>query len=292
MLAGKTICVTGAAHGLGAAYARHLADHGARVICADIDADGAEAMAEKIGPAARAIAVDVADWGSGDRLVAAARAFGGRIDGLVNNAGVLTPARLEDVTEADVDRMLAINLKGAFGIGRAAILAMRAQGGAGSVVNVASGSLAGDIALSVYAATKGGVASMTYTWAMECRGSGIRVNAVSPLAETGMARANIAFLAEQSASKEVGYHTLPAAESNAPLVSWLMSDRAKAINGQIIRIAGRELALMSHPQIARPILEGDWSVETIDRAFSDHLAGRLAPLGLSRMPEPGTPQDR
>lgn len=282
LLSGKTICVTGAAHGLGAACALDLAGRGARVVCADIDGAAAAKVANEIGPAAHWVEVDVSDWDAGERLVVACRDHGGRIDGLVNNAGVLVPARLQDVTEADIDRTLAVNLKGSFGVGRAAIMAMRDQGGGGSVVNVTSGSQAGDLALSVYAATKGGVASMTYSWAMECRGSAIRVNAISPLANTAMARANQPFLAAQSDNREVVYQDLPEAEINTPAVAWLLSDRAAGVNGQVVRIAGQELSLVTHPQIAHPVLTGEWTLEAIDLAFDSGRIGRPATLGLSR----------
>ena len=283
-LAGKAVAITGAAAGLGAAYARALAGLGAALTLADIDAEGVDRVADDIRAAGgRAVSClgDVGDWAFGAHLVATCTQAWGRIDALVNNAGVLIPARIEDATEAQVARMIRVNLMGTFACGQAAIAAMRAQAGGGVVINVASGSQAGDVALSGYGATKGAIASLTYAWAMECRGSAVRVNAISPLAATAMAAANASFMASQMADREIVYGVLPDPAVSAPLVCWLVSEAARDINGQVVRLAGRELSLVTHPQIARPILTGDWTFDSIGRAFDETLRATVRPLGLS-----------
>ena len=282
-LAGKAIVITGAGRGLGAAYARHAAAQGAAVVVNDIVAENAEAVAAEIAAAGgRAVAApgDVADWKFAEGLIGrCADTFGG-IDGLVNNAGLLMPARIEDITEADMRRMVETNLLGTVACGVAAAKRMLKQG-RGSIVNVASGSQTGDIALSAYGATKGGVASLTYAWAMECAGRGVRVNAVSPLADTDMAKANAAFMAMQMANRDVVYGALPAAEVNAPVIAYLLSDRSEGLNGQVVRIAGRALSLVTHPMIASPVLDGAWDFEAVAAAFETTLKGRQMPLGLT-----------
>ncbi len=263
---------------------RALAGLGASVTLADIDAEGVARVADDIRAAGgRAVAChgDVGDWSFGAHLVGACTQSWGRIDALVNNAGVLIPARIEDATEAQVAQMIRVNLMGAFACGQAAIAAMRAQPGGGVVINVASGSQAGDVALSAYGATKGAIAALTYAWAMECRGSAVRVNAISPLAATAMAAANASFMAAQMADREIVYGVLPDPAVSAPLVCWLASDAARDINGQLVRLAGRELSLVTHPQIARPVLVGDWTFDAIGRAFDAILRAAARPLGLS-----------
>lgn len=282
-LADKVVIITGAGSGLGAAYARHAAALGAAVLVNDVDAKAAGATAQaitKAGGKAIAHAGDVSSWPYAEALVDACLDAFGTLTGLVNNAGILRIGRILEMSEADLRRMVEINLLGTAACASHAARRMLAAGTAGSIVNVASGSQAGDIGLGGYGATKGGVASLTYSWAMELRGTGIRVNALSPLAATAMAAQNMALMAEQAANRQVHYATLPDPDANAPVVSFLLSDASSAISGQVVRIAGRQLSLVTHPLIAEPILEGEWSYEAVARAFAETLAGRQQPLGL------------
>lgn len=282
-LADKAVIITGAGSGLGAAYARHAAALGAAIVVNDVDGRAAQATAEAItraGGKAIAHVGDVSSWPYAQVLVEACLDAFGTLTGLVNNAGILRTGRVIDLTEADMRRMLEVNLLGTAACASHAARRMLAAGTAGSIVNVASGSQAGDIGLGGYGATKGAVASLTYSWAMELRGTGIRVNALSPLAETAMAAQNKALMAEQAANRQVHYTTLPDPEVNAPVVSFLLSDASSGISGQVVRIAGRQLSFVTHPLIAEPILEDDWSYETVNRAFADILADRQQPLGL------------
>jgi NAD(P)-dependent dehydrogenase (short-subunit alcohol dehydrogenase family) len=283
-LEGKAIVVTGAGGGLGAAYARHAAGRGAAVLVNDIDAAAAARTVDEIVAAngrAAALAGDISAWSFAERLVDGCVDAFGTITGFVNNAGIFRPALLADVTEADLRRMFEINVMGTAACARAAVLRLRQIGKGGSVVNVASGSQAGDVALGAYGATKGAVASLTYSWAMELRGSGIRMNAISPLAETAMAGQNVHLMSLQAANREVHYASLPPADVNAPVVSFLLSDLASEINGQVVRIAARQLSYVTHPVIAQPVLEDDWSFEKVAAAFAATLAGRQHKLGLA-----------
>lgn len=282
-LEGKAVVITGAGSGLGAAYARHAAGQGAAVVVNDISAQAAQATVEAItasGGRAVAHAGDVSSWNYAQSLVDACIDAFGAISGIVNNAGILRIGKILDLTEADLRRMIEVNLIGTAACASHAARRMLAAGKGGSIVNVASGSQAGDIALGGYGATKGGVASLTYSWAMELRGTGVRVNALSPLAETAMAAQNKALMAEQAASREVHYATLPDPEINAPVVSFLLSDAAEKINGQVVRIAGKQLSFVTHPLIADPVLEGDWNDVAVHTAFAETLANNQQPLGL------------
>jgi NAD(P)-dependent dehydrogenase (short-subunit alcohol dehydrogenase family) len=284
VLDGKAVVITGAGAGLGEAYARHAARHGARLVLNDVSPAAAEKIAGDIraaGGEAVASPGDVSSWDYAGELIATCVAAFGRIDGLVNNAGILRHGRATEMTEGDLRAMFDVNALGSAACGSHAIRTMLGQGRPGSIVNVASGSQAGDIALGGYGATKAAVASLTFSWALELRETRVRVNALSPLAHTAMAESNIRHLAEQSASREVVYTTLPPAEINAPAVVFLLSDRSIGVNGQILRIAGDELSFVTHPLIAEPVLKGAWTDDAIDAAFRETLSARQQKLGLA-----------
>ncbi len=185
-LSGKTCLVTGAASGLGRAFAEGFASYGAEVICADRDEPGAAETVLMIGEAggtARPIHVDVADHASVARMV---KASGGRIDVLVNNAGIATPARrAHEIPLEDWHRLIGINLTGVFLCTRAVLPVMMAEGG-GSIVNIASIlGLAGHypgfaMVTASYAAAKAGVIGFTRQVAVEYAKDGIRCNAIAP----------------------------------------------------------------------------------------------------------------
>lgn len=283
-LDGKAIVITGAGSGLGAAYARHCAALGARLVVNDVDAAAAEHIAAEItaaGGTAVASVGSVASWDyAGELIEACAKAYG-RIDGLLNNAGILRHGRITEMSERDLRAMLDVNAIGTAACASHAVRRMLEQDGHGAIVNVASGSQAGDIALGAYGASKAAVASLTFSWALELRDTKVRVNALSPLAHTAMAETNMKFLAQQSASREVVYTTLPAADVNAPAAAFLLSDRSIGINGQIVRIAGEELSFVTHPMIAEPVLKGRWDDDAIEAAFRDTLGRKQQKLGLA-----------
>jgi len=284
----KAVVITGAGNGLGAAYARHVASLGAAVVVNDLDQEAAAGTVAAIKAAGgRAIvhAGDASNWAFCEELIATCVSQLGTITGLVNNAAVLLHSRGEDLTEDHLRRMIDVNLIGTAACGHHAIRAMQTLGTRGTIVNVCSGSQAGDVALGAYGATKAGVAALTYTWALELRGSNITVNAISPLADTAMSQSNSDFMEAQSAEREVVYGTLPAADVNAPVVGYLLSDDARAIHGQIVRIAGDELSFATHPMIADPVLKGHWTDSTLRDAFRDILNDKQQKLGLTYEPK-------
>jgi len=182
-LRGRAAIVTGAASGIGAAIAEVLAAAGARVALADVDREGAETVAQGIraaGGEARAFPCDVSKRSAVDALVAAAHAAFGRLDVLCNVAGVPSDGPLANVPEAEVDRVLGINLKSTLFACQAALRFMGPQR-SGSIVNVASAVIDSPAAgYGLYAISKAGVASLTQTLALEAGPLGVRVNALAP----------------------------------------------------------------------------------------------------------------
>ncbi len=180
---GRVVIVTGAAQGIGRVYAARFAAEGAKVVVADVDQAGALGAAAEI-PGAVGLAVDVADAASVRAMAAAARDRFGRIDVLVNNAGLFTailPRRpLEEIDPESWDRVMAVNVRGVFLCVQAVAPTMKAQGG-GRIVNIASATaLTGVPGFVHYVASKGAVIAMTRALARELGPSGIAVNAVAP----------------------------------------------------------------------------------------------------------------
>ncbi len=179
----KVAIVTGAGSGIGEASAIRLAEEGAKVICADINSEAAQATAQKIratGGVARATAVDISDFQQCDVVVADAIKEFGTVDILVNNAGVNLPGVFHEVSNETIDRTLSVNIKGAMYLTRAVLPAMLKQG-SGSIVNMSSvNGLVSEPFLSVYSASKGAIVMFTRGIALDYAKTGVRCNAICP----------------------------------------------------------------------------------------------------------------
>ncbi|QFZ19265.1 SDR family NAD(P)-dependent oxidoreductase [Saccharothrix syringae] len=257
ILDGKAVVVTGAGRGLGESYARHAAAAGARVVVNDVA--GAERVAAGIGGAV-AHTGSVADPEQAAALVELCVAEFGRIDGLVNNAGVTCFAEPWDDDPAAVREVIEVNVLGTMYCGTAAARAMRG----GSIVNVVSGAMLGRAGAAAYSASKGAVASLTASWASSLAPRGVRVNGVAPLAWTPMMDAD-------PGRHEVGSAAGPP-DRMAPLVTYLLSDLAAGVTGQLVRFLPDKLHLISQYAAKRPVLVRErWEVEDIARAFEDEL---------------------
>lgn len=282
-LENKNVVITGAGRGLGRAYAHLAAAEGASVIVNDIDADAAESATEEIVKAGgRAVChvADVGDWAAAEGLIQRCVDEFGTIDGLVNNAGLFYVGFAPEQNENHLRQMVSVNI---VGVAACATHAMRhmVDQGHGSIVNVVSGAHLGIKYMGAYGATKGAVASFTYSWALELEGTGVRVNAISPLARTRMGADSASFYAEHGLGV-INNNQSPDPSVNAPLVVFLLSDASSALHGQIVRIEGHQLAVVAHPAVREPVLKSDgWTVGGIEAAFSETLGRYLVPVGMA-----------
>jgi len=231
-LAGKVALVTGASRGIGAAVAVALGAAGARVaVNFRQEAAAAEQVARAIGQAL-AVQADVADASAVAAMLAAVEAGLGPVDILVNNAGIALIRGIEDLTEADFDATLAVNLKGAFLCTQAVLPGMRARGW-GRIVNISSGAArgAGGVGLH-YNASKAGLEGLTRGYAARLVKEGITVNAVAPsLIETDMVKGGLA-----SSPARIPLGRFGTAEEVAQVVMMLVGNAY--ITGQTIPLSG------------------------------------------------------
>jgi galactitol 2-dehydrogenase len=180
-LAGKTALITGAARGIGLAFAQAYVAEGARVAIADINLEAAENTAAAIGPAAFAVHVNVADQTSIDTCVAAVEAHFGGIDILINNAALFDAAPIVDITRASYDRLFAVNVAGSLFMLQAVARGMIARGKGGKIINMASqAGRRGESLVAVYCATKAAIISLTQSAGLNLIKHGINVNAIAP----------------------------------------------------------------------------------------------------------------
>ncbi len=180
-LDGKTALITGAARGIGRAFAQAFAREGATVALTDIDLDGAVRSAAEIGGAAFALRLDVADFGAIDATVKMVEERAGGVDILVNNAALFDLAPIVDITEASFDRLFAINVKGPLFVLQAVAKSMIARGQGGKIINMASqAGRRGEPLVAVYCATKAAVISLTQSAGLGLIKQGINVNAIAP----------------------------------------------------------------------------------------------------------------
>ncbi len=240
-LADKTAIVTGGGSGFGAGIARKFAAEGARVMVADINFDAARAVADEIGGVASA--VDVSDGNSVAAMAREALDGFGHLDILVNNAGVThLPAALEDVSEDEFDRVLAVNVKSVYLSARALVPHFKDRG-TGAILNIAStAGVSPRPRLNWYNASKGWMITATKTMAVELAPFGVRVNALNPVAgETPLLKS---FMGEDTPEMRAKFlATIPLGRFSTPqdmgnAACFLCSDEASMITGVALEVDG------------------------------------------------------
>jgi len=242
------IIVTGGTHGIGRACVEHLAQQGRKVLFTGRDEAAGVSVAAEL-PTASFVAGDVSSLADCARVVAHAMELGdGRIDGLVNNAGMSRRVAFADAEVGDWDQVMAVNARSAFLFTRLALPGLRAARGA--VVNVASvAGKIGEEGLAIYCASKAAVIGMTQALALEF-GDEVRFNAVCPgQIDTRM----MAGIKTQTVKRRRLEQRIPAGRFGAPeevadVVAWLLSDRSSYVNGTVITIDGGETAGLRTPR--------------------------------------------
>jgi NAD(P)-dependent dehydrogenase (short-subunit alcohol dehydrogenase family) len=288
-LEGRSAVVTGAGRGIGRSEALLLAREGASVTVSDVDADAAAAVADEIrasGGSARVHVDDVASWRGAEALVESVVDADGRLDVLVNNAGILRDAMSFSMTEQQWDDVIRVHLKGHFAPTHfaAAHWRERAKAGerdvAGRVIDtVSEAGLYGLAGQANYVAGKAGIAALTIALARELAKYGVTVNAIAPRARTRMTETVLGdLIAEDGGFDEWD------PDNVAPVVAWLASEAAADVTGQMLVVAGDKVHLMSGWTRVGRIDNGGqrWTVEELEARRAE-LFGEHG----SRLPEAG-----
>ena len=270
MMTGKAVAVTGA----GREIALMMAAEGADVVVNDVGAalDGSGADQ---GPAAEVVAAireaggeavvnadSVADAKGGERIVAAALDAFGRIDAVVNNAGILRDAIFHKMSHADFEAVLDVHLRGSFHVSRAAAAQFREQGSGAFVHFTSTSGLIGNIGQANYAAAKMGIVGLSRGIALDMARFGVRSNCIAPFAWSRMIGSIPTETEDQKARVEKLKSLTP--EKIAPMAVFLASDAAAGVTGQIFSVRGNEVFLMSQPRPLRSLhRDGGWTPRTL-----------------------------
>ena len=280
---GRVAIVTGAGRGLGREHALLLAAHGAKVVVNDIGA-GVDGAGKDASPAAEVVALikksggeavadghDVSDWNGAKAMVDGAIARFGRLDVLINNAGILRDRMLTNMDEGEWDSVIKVHLKGTFAPARHASAywkdQSKAKGGpvGGRIINTSSTSgIYGNVGQTNYGAAKAGIAAFTIIAARELRRYGVTVNAISPSAQTRMTEGLRELTPEQRAARDPKWVS--------PIVVYLASEAAQDITGRVFQAGFGRLAVCEgwrrgaeQPQVADPAEAGALAREMLAR---------------------------
>lgn len=294
-LNGRVAVVTGAGGGIGRAEAIALAQAGASVVVNDLGvnlsgtgqsggpADDVVAEIKKDGGQAVANYDSVADYDGAGRIIQTAIDHFGRVDILINNAGILGPDSLEETSPEDFDRVIAVHLKGTFNTCKHAVPHMKAQH-FGRIINTASNAWNLPTGRVSYAAAKGAIVSFSWALAWEIAADGITVNAIAPFAASRM---DVLALGREQKMLDAGRITKerfnrtpvrPDPHYMTPAMLYLLTDEAAEINGCVIRAGAGKVSRFSHPDESLVVWrdyekDGPWTVEQLKKILPNTLFG-------------------
>ena len=292
VLEGKVAIVTGAGQGVGAAIAKGLAAEGARVVVNDVGVT-LQGEVENVSAAdevASAITADggeavgnrdsVAEWDAAQRIVETAMDTWGRVDLVVNNAGILRDAIFHKMEAEQFRAVLDVHLQGAFNVSRATAPHFKAQEGGSFVHMTSTAGLIGNFGQANYMAAKMGIVGLSRAIAMDMQRSKVRSNCIAPFAWSRMVSS---IPTETEADRDrVAKLKQMTPEKIAPLVAFLGSDAAAAISGQIFSVRNNEIYLFSQPRPIRTLHRSEgWTAQTLADMLPNALAGDLTPLERS-----------
>ncbi|MFC3124198.1 SDR family oxidoreductase [Pseudoroseomonas globiformis] len=293
MLEGKVAIVTGAGGGIGREIALAMALAGAKVVINDIGAsltglgetsatpgEQTRAIIEQRGGSAVVNTDSVSDWDSARRIVASAMDAFGRVDIVVNNAGILRDQIFHKMTPEEWRAVIDVHLNGSFYVSRAAAEHFRAQSSGAYVHMTSTSGLIGNFGQANYSAAKLGIVALSKSIALDMQRFGVRSNCIAPFAWSRMTSSIPAETPEQQARVEKLKRMTP--EKNAPLAVFLASDQAKDISGQVFAARNNEIFLMSQSRPARGAHRGEgWTPELIAEHAMPALRSAFMPLDRS-----------
>jgi NAD(P)-dependent dehydrogenase (short-subunit alcohol dehydrogenase family) len=292
MVEGKVVVVTGAGGGIGRDIALALAAEGAKVVVNDIgtsttgegsDAGPAQQVVVEIraaGGQAAASTDSVADAAAANRIVSCALDHFGRIDGVVNNAGILRDRFFHKMSDVEWDGVIKVHLYGSWHVSRAAANHFREQGGGAYVHMTSTSGLIGNFGQANYSAAKLGLVALSKSIALDMQKFNVRSNCISPFAWSRMTGSIPTDTPEQQARVDKIKKMTPA--KIAPLAVYLLSDAARAVNAQVFAVRNNEIFLMSQPRPLRSVQRGEgWTPQQIAEHAMPALQSSFIPLDRS-----------
>src|SRR5687768_1546601 len=297
LLDGKVAIVTGAGHGIGRGHALELARHGAKVVVNDLggtvggegtshDADLTVKLVEARGGEAVANYEDVADHEGAGRMVAQAVDTWGRLDVLVNNAGIVRDGAIWNMSPDDFDAVMRVHVKGTWGPSHWAAKHWRERSKAGEtftgrIINTTSGAgLVGNFGQTSYATAKAAIAGLTQTLSLELYKMGVTVNAIGPAGATRITATmpgSPAVIEPDDVPDDEWNRMDPAVSS--PLVAWLASDQGQMVTGQVIRAVAEDIVLMTGWAEGAKVNNGGtrWDATKLGQQLATDVFGTRAP---------------
>jgi NAD(P)-dependent dehydrogenase (short-subunit alcohol dehydrogenase family) len=303
-LKGKVAIVTGAGRGIGRGEALALAGEGAIVIINDLGgaADGtggakgpADEVVDEIkrmGGQALANYDNVVEYATGERLVKQALDNFGKLDIVINNAGILRDRMVFNMSEEEWDAVMAVHLKGHFNLTKHACVYFRQERRPGVIINTSSTSGLGNVGQTNYAAAKEGIVGMTRTVAREMGRFGVRCNAIRPMAATRLTMSD-EMRQRFARAGEAGVKMLAELEKQVPeeigpFVAWLCSDEAANINGRTFLVRAGHIGLYSEPEVIASVdTDKPWTVDLVSELVGKKVAANLVNEWPAQPPKEG-----